>query len=66
MPLRNEHMYEVIDKDYFPKDFKVSLVGTGTYGDTRLFMSSFMFLPIMRIKRTMRKLQSLKTNYPCR
>ena len=29
MPLRNERVYEVINKDYFPKDFKVSLIGTG-------------------------------------
>ena len=29
MPLKNERAYEVINKDYFPKDCKVSLMSTG-------------------------------------
>ena len=29
MPLRNERAYEVINKDYFPNNFKVSLMDTG-------------------------------------
>ena len=61
MPLRNERVYEVINKDYFPKRFQSILVGH-RYGDTRQLLSSFMFLPAMRIKRTMLKVQSLKTN----
>ena len=55
MPLRNEGVYQVFNKDYFPKDFRVSFMGTGM-GDTRQLLSSFMFLPVMRIKRTILKI----------
>ena len=29
MPLKNERLCQAINKDYFPKDFEVSLMGTG-------------------------------------
>ena len=55
MPLRIERLYEVINKDYFLKDFKVSLK-EHRYSDIRQLLSSLMFLHVMRIKRTILKI----------
>ena len=46
MPLKNEHLYEVMNKDYIPKDFE-SIIDGHRYGDTRQLLSSFMFLLVM-------------------
>ena len=54
MPLRNERVYEVINKDYFPKDFKVSLIGTGMVTPDSCCLYS-CFFPL-RINRTMLKI----------
>ena len=61
MPFRNERAYEVINKDYFPKDFKISFRCTGM-----MVTPDSMFFPVMRIKRSMLKIALLKINFPCR
>ena len=57
MPLRNERVYEVINtltKITFQKI--ESIIQGHRYGDTRQLLSSFMFLPVIRIKRVMLKI----------
>ena len=60
--------FDVSNKDHFPKDLKLSITGGHRYGDTRQLLSSFMFLPVARIKRKMLKIPviELKAIFPCR
>ena len=55
MPSRNERAYDVINKDYILKDFKVSTISTGMVTQDSC-LSSFMILLVMSIKRTILKI----------
>ena len=57
---RNEPANEVLNKNYFLKDFKVLLKGTGILKPDSCCLHSFMFLLATRIKRTMLKIADIE------